>query len=412
MKIGLFGGSFDPFHDGHLSIINGALSSGAVDFVIVIPSVRNAFKRGRVLNAAPYRYYMTNKAVSQSVFSEKIYVSDIEFEIPGISYTVNTIREIKKPENITNILNKTNFTKEQKKTANSYYWICGSDILTEFDKWKDPEGILSEVTLLAAQRPGDDSNELATQIARLNEKYSTDIKSFQIVGVKEASSKIRIGKNLSQVPESVKAFILENALYPDTDYLEKVSDEAIEAYLGYACDLYPILSERRLLHSLNVACLAVQYAVIHGVSPDKALIAGVLHDCAKELPSDEQREYAMVAAGPLFDNEKLWHSPAGSIYARKRFAIDDEEILNAIFYHTTGHSGMTKLEKIIFLADKLEPARTYSDLTLLREEALENLDNAMLMCMAEVSKKFKKKGREMHPYSLECIDEIKAQLHL
>ena len=104
MRIGLYGGSFDPIHNGHLSIVRGALRSGAVDLVMVIPTVRNPFKRGKVLSAAPYRYYMVKETIEAEISDPRVIVSDVEFYIEGISYTVNTLRYLTAKEKIFDIL--------------------------------------------------------------------------------------------------------------------------------------------------------------------------------------------------------------------------------------------------------------------------------------------------------------------
>ena len=100
MNIGLLGGSFDPFHKGHESLIEGALNSGIVDAVIVIPSGRNPFKSGRAVSAAPYRFFMTKNAVEADFKDRKVFVSDIELTYSGTSFTLTTIKEISKPSYI------------------------------------------------------------------------------------------------------------------------------------------------------------------------------------------------------------------------------------------------------------------------------------------------------------------------
>ena len=94
MNIGLLGGSFDPFHKGHEALIDGALKSGIVDAVIVIPSGRNPFKSGRTVSAAPYRFFMAKNAVEEDFKGRNVFVSDIELTYAGTSFTLTTIKEI------------------------------------------------------------------------------------------------------------------------------------------------------------------------------------------------------------------------------------------------------------------------------------------------------------------------------
>lgn len=393
MKVGLFGGSFDPIHKGHISIIEGALKK--VDYVVVIPSARNSFKRGRILNPAPYRYYMTVDALEN--FGNRVIVSDIEFSIEGISYTYLTITKLLTNNYLKNLIG----TKEDIEL----FWICGSDILKSFDKWRNPEDILEKASLLVARRPGEDDTFI-TDIDRISYLYNTTIRTFKIDGIEAASSSLREDMVQKKVQGIVRDFISTNALYPEVNYLDYCSDEAIEEFYEYAIKLYFILKRKRLLHTLNVAILAVKYAVLHNVNPDKALIAGVLHDCAKELSKEMQSKMSMEYGGPMFDVDKLWHGPAGAKYAQEELGISDKEILDAIMYHTTARSGMTDLDKIIYLADKLEPARTYADLDPIRQATERDLNEGMILCMGEVKKKFDRNNSQMHPFSLACFAEL------
>lgn len=393
MKVGLFGGSFDPIHKGHISIIEGALKK--MDYVVVIPTARNSFKRGRILNPAPYRYYMTCDALEK--FGKRVIVSDIEFSFDGISYTYLTLKKFLENDYINKLIG----TSEPIKL----FWICGSDILKSFDLWSKPETVLDMATLLVAKRPGEDDT-FDEDIKRLETMYTTKIKTFEIKGIEASSSSLRDDKVFKKVQSPVQDFIKTNALYQETNYLDYCSDKAIEDFYEYSIKLYYILKRKRLLHTLNVAILAVKYAVLHNINPDKALIAGVLHDCAKELPKNMQSSMSMEKGGEIFDIDKIWHGPAGAVFAKEEFGVDDEEVLDAIMYHTTARAGITDLEKIIFLADKLEPARTYADLDEIRKASEEDLNKGMILCLAEVKKKFDKNNSQMHPFSLACWNEL------
>lgn len=398
MRIGLFGGAFDPFHNGHLSMIKGALKSGLVDMVIVIPSVRSPFKRGKVLSAAPYRYYMTCHAIdeltSKDKFKGKVFVSDIEFSIPGISYTVNTVHHLIEKDYIESFLMDNDVPSDRASEFHSYYWICGSDILPDFDKWYEPGILLSMVSLLCARRPGEPDRQ--SDADSIEKEFNTKIKYFEINGVESSSHEIRVSHDYKQVPSSVNDFIETHALYKDS-VLDYVSDDTARSFLNNANDLYFMLKEKRLLHTLNVGLLSAKLAHTHGADADKALIAGELHDCAKEIDISEQLRMAKIVACDTFTDKKLLHSPAGAYLAFDYFRIQDKEILNAIEYHTTGRGDMTMLDKIVYLSDKIEPARTYTDLTEIRETTLKDLDAATRMCLNSVILKFKKQGRDLHP---------------
>ena len=408
MRIALFGGSFDPFHYGHIELIRGALDSGSADVVIVIPTVSNNFKRGRVLIPAPYRYYMTKAAV-EAEFKKNVFVSDIEFGLDGISYSVNTIKEITKGSVIIPFLMKNGVPGEVAAERHQFFWLCGSDILPTFDKWYKASEILSYVVLLVAARKGDDT-DIREQGARLKGLFGCDLAVFEMKGVDQSSSDVKSKGDYKSLPQTVQDFIATHDIYNTIRALDYCSDDACVKFYDYAVRLYPLLSSKRLLHTLNVGLLSAKLAHDHGADADKALIAGTLHDCAKEIDIEEQRRMAEEVCGSLFEHEKLLHSPAGAYMAKKDFGVEDQEILDAITYHTTGRPDMTLLDKIVYLADKIEPARTYTDLTEMRRLAPIDIDASIMLCLESVMDKFRRKGRDIHPITLAWEKQLKSML--
>ena len=108
----------------------------------------------------------------------------------------------------------------------------------------------------------------------------------------------------------------------------------------------------------------------------------------------------------MFTDKKLLHSPGGATFARDKMGIEDKEILDAVCYHTTGRGNMSVLEKIVYLADKIEPSRTYTDLTDIRIAAESDLDQAMRMTVSSVRDKFIKQGRDIHPMTLDLMRDL------
>ncbi len=143
------------------------------------------------------------------------------------------------------------------------------------------------------------------------------------------------------------------------------------------------LSKKRFTHSLNVAAEASKLSEHYGFStPDTAYLAGLIHDCCKEIPADEQlsmvqRSRRNVTKAELL-TAPLYHAIAGSWYAEHVFGITDEDILNAVRYHTVGRAGMSRLEEIIYIADLISADRSYKDVGKMRKFAYKDLDKAML----------------------------------
>lgn len=143
------------------------------------------------------------------------------------------------------------------------------------------------------------------------------------------------------------------------------------------------LSDKRFVHSIGVEYTAASLAFVHGEDVQRARIAGLLHDCAKCIPTDEKLKKAKKLGLPINKSEKanpdLLHGKLGAYYAKEKYGINDPDILSAITYHTTGHPDMSLMDKIIFVADYIEPNRKMiRDLTDIRKEAYEDLDTCII----------------------------------
>ena len=147
-------------------------------------------------------------------------------------------------------------------------------------------------------------------------------------------------------------------------------------------DLKNRLSERRYVHSAGVAASAYILAEKYGYNPKKAELAGWLHDCAKEMKLEEMQdiidEQNLQVDEYMRSSRALLHGPAGSIMAKTIYGIKDRDIQNSIFFHTTGRPQMELLDKIIFLADYIEPSRDFPGINIIRRNAQKNLDTAVL----------------------------------
>ncbi len=143
------------------------------------------------------------------------------------------------------------------------------------------------------------------------------------------------------------------------------------------------LTEKRLLHSIGVEFTAASMAMVYGVDIEKARMAGLLHDCAKGLSAKEKIEKAKKHGISISDyeekNPEMLHAKLGAYYAKTKYGVLDEDVLNAITYHTTGRPDMSLLVKIIFVADYIEPGRKMLDeLPEIRKEAFSDIDKCVI----------------------------------
>lgn len=170
--------------------------------------------------------------------------------------------------------------------------------------------------------------------------------------------------------------------------------------------LEKMISRRRLIHCLGVQTTAVKLARLHGSDRQKASIAGLVHDCARDLSHDTLIEmverFRIVADEIELGEPALLHAPVGAELARVEFGIDDEEILSAIRLHTTGDSGMSLLDKIIYLADYIEPGRSYAGAGKLRRLAMEDFGRALIVATNQTIAYVIRRGGLIHPRTVDA----------
>lgn len=172
------------------------------------------------------------------------------------------------------------------------------------------------------------------------------------------------------------------------------------------------LSRRRYEHTCNVRRLAVRLAEAHGADVDKAALAALLHDIAKELARDRLlqifAENAIIAGDVTQRPFPVWHGVAAAILAETEYGVEDPEILSAIRCHTTGRAGMTRLDKIIYLADMASEERTYSEAPALRAHAVQDLDRACIEGLGLSIAWLKAAGKPVDEETLRAYAEQRA----
>jgi len=170
------------------------------------------------------------------------------------------------------------------------------------------------------------------------------------------------------------------------------------------------LFEKRFNHSLNVAKEAVRLAKKYGANEKKAEIAGLLHDVMKNTEPKEQLAYMMSKNYPITElelsSDKLWHAMSGSCFVKNELCIEDDDILNAIRYHTTARAGMSLLEKIIYLADFTSEERDYNGVEDMRRAVDKSLEFAMMEALKFSISDLARREMAIHPDTLGAFNEI------
>jgi nicotinate-nucleotide adenylyltransferase len=400
MKIGILGGTFDPIHYAHIHIAKAALSEVNLDKVIFMPS-GNSYMKSNV-SPSIHRLNMLKLALKEYPEFE---ISEIEINRQGYTYTCDTIKELKET------------------TDDEYYFIIGTDTLLMLEKWYKPEYLFENLTFVVADRKSD---ERAAKEQEYKDKYNAKIIDLSCEYMDTSSTRIREcilselygvtnGENTEDNPDSNFEYLKNNICY---DVFEYIKNNHLYKELNDA-EMITLLSqelkESRLLHTLGVIDVATELAKIYNVDSKQASRSALLHDCAKYMPLEDMIAICKRNFIELNDIEKsstaLLHSKAGSCLAYEKYGITDEAILNAIKYHTTGRPNMTMLEKIIFVADFIEPNRTHSDkLPMYRMIAKADID---LVCMnilkdtLDYLETKKADGVEVDPMTLETYNFYK-----
>ena len=371
MKIGVFGGTFNPPHNGHVRLAKAAADELKLDKLLVIPSCIPPHKIAAKLADGQERLEMCRLAFG---CDPRFEVSPMELERGSRSYTVETLRELKAlyPDS-------------------ELYFIVGSDMLESFDKWYLWQEILSLSVLCAASREEGYSPELS-RFGKLAERF----KIITLDPLEVSSTQIR--NSTGEVsPElldpKVAAYIREHGLY----------DDGLNRYREL---LRGKLNPRRLFHSECVSECAGVLAERYGASVEKARLAGLLHDVMKNAPANEQLAL-MPDITPLeLLNTKVWHQISGEAFLRQNSIVTDEEILGAVRWHTTGKAGMTLLEKIIYVADFISADRDYKDVEVVRRLAYISLEHAILYTSRYTVNKMVSQDLLLHPATVECYNDM------
>lgn len=384
MKTGLLGGSFDPIHNAHLAMAKAAYEQFGLDEVWFVPS-GFSYHKGHQTASSQARCDMIQCAIRDIPHYR---LSTVDIDRGGNTYTADTLRILKEED-----------------PSRELYFVLGEDSLFQLENWYHPEQILENAVILAALRPGRYPEGAEEKIRDLKERFRADIRILDMPETDISSTEIRRklaeGKSVrGLVPDAVADYLEENPVYqelpvPTVKELKK--------------ELKKLLSDHRYEHTLGVADTAKKLAEIFGEKKEKAYLAGLLHDCAKHYTEEELLNLCRMACLPVTEAEEaspfLLHAKLGAYYARERYHVQDEDILNAIRYHTTGRPAMSTLEKIVYVADYIEPGRKEAPhLKQIRKMAEQDLNQAVARIAQDTLDYLHKKDRAIDPASAKTLE--------
>ncbi len=391
MKIGVYGGSFNPPHLGHVRAAQACKRALGLDRVLVIPASIPPHKQMASGSAtAMERLKLTQLAFSQLPGFE---VLDMELRREGKSYTVDTICAL----------------KAQYKQSDLYL-MMGTDMFLSFQDWYRPEEIAKNARLVCFSRYDADAKNresLLKQADTLEAQFGErpvllENDCFDISST-EARRLLRFKIAAPYLPEAVLREIEAEGLYGVGENDKGLSFERLK-------DVSLALHKSsRVPHAIGVCETAREMAKKYGADETLAARAGILHDVTKALNTKQQLLLAEKWNVNLTDferaNPQLLHAKTGAAAAREIFG-ECEAVQSAIEWHTTGKPNMTKLEKIVYLADMIEPNRTYPGVETIRAAAEKDLDEGVLLALERTIAHLQEEGFAV------CEDSVRARAFL
>ena len=391
MNIGVYGGTFDPPHWGHITAARAAMEQLKLDRLVLIPDRVPPHKALPEGSASPEQR-LEMAALATAELGRRAEVSDRELRRSGPSYTSDTLAELRREH-----------------PEDTLWLLMGSYMFLSLQTWHAPEEIMALARIAPFSREAEDeSTAFAAQKARLERAYGAQIQIVQNPEVRELSSTevraaLAAGRGSDLLPPAVYGYVLREHLYGTHKALTGLTpDELRPIAMSY-------LKPKRMPHVLGTEQEAVRLVRRYGGDETQARIAALLHDCTKKLDMAQQlalcEKYGIMLDELEQKALKLLHSKTGAAIARDVFGVEDA-VYDAILYHTTGKPDMTRLEKIIYLADYIEPTRDFPGVDELRKTVYEDMDKGLLMGLTMTIQEMEEMGNPVHHLTRDARDYL------
>ncbi len=377
MKIAIFGGTFNPPHEGHAAAARVCIETLSLDKLFFVPG-----------NIPPHKQLPDSAATAEQRFEmcslissmvDRSEVSRIEIDRQGVSYTVDTLEAFR-----------------QMHPDAELYMIVGSDMFFTLSEWKDAQRLLSMVQIAVVARKEGVDKKLAKEAKRLNKAFGTPVHIIPSDPIDISSTQLRDGQGFDLLPQCIIEYIADHELY--NPKLEVLRDFARQNS-----------DKKRFEHILGVESTAVRLASIFGVDEYKARAAALLHDVTKKLSFDEQlqvlEKWDIILNYAPEDFPRILHSHTGAAWARHKLGIG-REICRAIELHSTGDSDMTDLDKILYISDAAEPSRSEQYAGSIRAVMENDLDKAMIAALYAKISRLKEGNKLVHPDAYAALNQL------
>ena len=384
MKVAIYGGSFNPPHLGHLSAANCVNEQLSPDVLLIIPD--NVPPHKEMEEGSPDAGARLEMARLNFATIENAVISDMEICRSGKSYTADTVARLRETY-----------------PDDELILTIGTDMFLSFEEWYMYPYLIENCTLAVVSRNENELDVLEEHKAHMEKAYNARVEILEHEALPMSSGEIRellrLRMGADKLSDCVYSLIIKNGYYEASPELSWLREKVM-----------PYLSWHRVAHVTGCESESVKLAMHYGEDAELAAEAAILHDITKKLKYDEQlilcREYGIICDKAQLENEKLLHALTGAALAADKFGVCDS-VREAIRWHTTGKPDMSILEKIIYLADYIEPTRDFEGVEKLRELAYEDLDEAMILGLEMGLEELERCGTKPHDDSVEALNWYK-----
>lgn len=374
----VFGGSFDPVHVEHTNILKAAVRELCADKVIVVPTKNPPHKSA---SKTPFSDRAEMARIAFSKVSADVIVDDIENRNDGVNYSSDNLPVLEKK-------------------YGKFVYVIGGDSLLALESWHEPEFIVRNFEIAVFDREGYQSAK--DKAAELNEKWNGKIRILEYVGKEVDSHTIRdrlmLKADVSGLDENVGRYIKSRNLY--SEFFLCVDKAAT------------YLDAKRLVHSKNTALVALSLNrnFCPKTDEDKVLLAGLLHDVGKMYDKTELPETIKNAIPKDSIGTPVQHQFVSAEIVKNDFHIADEDVLNAIRFHTTGRENMSQFEKLIYVSDLISYERNFQGVESLRKAVYNDFEKGFITCLTYSRDYVVETGREVYPLTDKAINFYKENL--
>lgn len=387
-RIGIYGGTFNPPHAGHMEAAQQAVRLLELDKLLLIPGGQPPHKD--MPEGTPSAWERLDLVRLAAAPLKNVEVLDLEILREGKSYTADTVEELGRLY-----------------PGEELYLLMGTDMFLSFHQWYAPERICCHAALAVMLREEKDHRmheQLQAQAQLIRKKFVGKVKLVKNDVLPMSSTNVRrmlvFRAQGQMLAPAVREAIAANGYYGVDRDLRNLSMADLER------EVVSLLDPKRVTHVLGCRDTAAHLAAVYGVDVTDAARAGLLHDVTKALPPELQlqlcREYGIPLSEFSRENPKTLHALTGAWVARKIFG-ENEAVFQAIESHTTGCANMNTLQKIIYIADYMEPNRDFPGVEKLRYWVEQDLDQAVLLGLEMTVEVLRQQGRRVAQNSLDAI---------